>query len=187
METYLKKLFCSFVVTLNILFLICNTGCRSVNPKLQGEYIRDSISIGLKTVINDSRQAVQKFMLDEKVQGASVALVDCDGILWTAGFGYNGKKQKTPVTPETIFAIMSITKVFTKTVVMFAIQDGLVELDVPITEYLPDFSVNSRFEEAPQKKITLRAFASYLPRHGVTGAQNRPLGPCLDAIAPAGI
>jgi CubicO group peptidase (beta-lactamase class C family) len=95
-------------------------------------------------------------MTDEKVPGVSIALVDRDGILWAAGFGYTDMNQEAPVTMETIFGMASITKVFTATAVMFAIQDGVVELDVPIIEYLSDFSVNSRFEEKPQEKITLR-------------------------------
>jgi CubicO group peptidase (beta-lactamase class C family) len=49
-----------------------------------------------------------------------------------------------------------MSKTFTGTAVMFAIQDGLVDLDAAITEYLPDFKVNSKFEKIPEKKITLR-------------------------------
>jgi CubicO group peptidase (beta-lactamase class C family) len=37
----------------------------------------------------------------------------------------------------------------------------LVELDEPITTYLPDFHVNSIFEEHPEKKITLRMLLSH--------------------------
>jgi CubicO group peptidase (beta-lactamase class C family) len=44
---------------------------------------------------------------------------------------------------------------------MFAAQDGLVELDEPITTYLPDFHVNSIFEEQPEQKITLRMLLSH--------------------------
>jgi CubicO group peptidase (beta-lactamase class C family) len=39
---------------------------------------------------------------------------------------------------------------------MIAVQDGLLYLDVPIIEYFPQFKVNSRFEENPETKITLR-------------------------------
>ncbi|MFC1604808.1 serine hydrolase domain-containing protein, partial [Planctomycetota bacterium] len=62
---------------------------------------------------------------------------------------------------DTMFAICSISKTFTATAVMLAVQDGLLELDVPIIEYLPQFTVNSRFEENPEKKITLRHLLSH--------------------------
>lgn len=152
----MKKLLCISVVTLNILLLISTAGCHTVNPQIQDEYIRTNLNQKIHAVFDEYRQSAQKFMSDEKVQGASIALVDRDSILWAAGFGHTDRDQKTPVTTETIFAAMSITKVITATAVMFAMQEGLVELDVPITKYLPDFSVNSRFEENPQEKITLR-------------------------------
>ena len=100
-------------------------------------------------------------MAEDKVPGLSFALVDRDGILWAVGFGYTDYNRKTPVTTDTIFAICSISKTFTATAVMDAVQDGLVELDVPIIEYLPQFTVNSRFEEDPEKKITLRHLLSH--------------------------
>jgi len=152
----MKKLFCTSVVTLNILLLICITGCRTVSPQVQDEYIRNNLNQEKHVLFDEYRQAVQKVMAEEEIPGVSIALVDRDGIQWAAGFGYTDKNQKTPVTTETIFAAMSITKVITATAVMFAVQDGAVELDVPIVEYLPGFSVNSRFEENPQNKITLR-------------------------------
>jgi len=150
------KRIAQLIVVFAILLVFLGSGCSSVNPKLQDEYIRTNINQEMQVVFDEYRQSAQKFMADEKVQGASIALVDRDGILWSAGFGHTNRDHKKPVTTETIFAAMSITKVFTATAVMFAIQDGLVELDTPITKYLPDFTVNSRFEENPQEKITLR-------------------------------
>ena len=52
--------------------------------------------------------------------------------------------------------ICGLSKLITATAVMLAVQDGLVKLDEPITTYLPDFKVNSRYEEHPEQKITLR-------------------------------
>jgi CubicO group peptidase (beta-lactamase class C family) len=95
-------------------------------------------------------------MAEEKVPGLSLALVDRDGIMWAAGFGYTDYDQKTPVTTDTMFALCSISKIITATAVMIAVQDGLLDLDVPIIEYFPQFKVNSQFEENPETKITLR-------------------------------
>ncbi|UCD52709.1 MAG: beta-lactamase family protein [Phycisphaerales bacterium] len=138
-----------------------------MDPELQDEYLRDGLSDGMLTVVRVSHQAVQQLMTDVGIPGLSLALVDRDGILWSAGFGYADKRKKVPFTTETLSAACSFTKVFTGTAVMFAIQDGLLELDVPIIEYVPDFSVNSRFEENPHEKITLRhllTHSSGLPR-----------------------
>ena len=161
-----------------ILFLICVltyiffiNGC-AVNTKLQDEYTRPGLSSGIQTVFDKYRQGIPKTMAKHKIPGLSIAVVDRDGILWSAGFGYTDKDKKTPVTPDTIFAIGSITKTVTATAVMLAVQDGLVELDAPITKYIPDFTVNSRFEDNPQDKITLR----HLLNHTSGIAQEAPVG-----------
>jgi CubicO group peptidase (beta-lactamase class C family) len=53
-----------------------------------------------------------------------------------------------------------------------AVQDGLLDLDTPITKYIPDFTVNSPFEEHPERKMTLRLLLSH--RAGFT--HEAPLG-----------
>jgi len=116
-------------------------------------------------------------MAKHEIPGLSIAVVDRDGILWTAGFGYTDYDRKTPVTPDTIFGIMSITKAITATAVMCAVQNGLVELDAPITKYLPDFTVNSRLEDNPQNKITLR----HLLTHTAGLIHEAPIGNNTDA------
>jgi CubicO group peptidase (beta-lactamase class C family) len=60
----------------------------------------------------------------------------------------------------------------TATAVMIAVQEGLVSLDTPITSYVPDFTVNSRFEEHPERKITMRHLLSH--RAGFT--HEAPIG-----------
>jgi CubicO group peptidase (beta-lactamase class C family) len=65
--------------------------------------------------------------------------------------------------------------------VLFAVQDGLVELDTPITKYLSDFTVNSRYEDNPQDKMTLR----HLLTHTAGFTHEAPLGNNLDARSPS--
>lgn len=130
-------------------------GCR-VNPRLQDEYTRPGLSQGMNGVFNEYRESIPKMMAEQKIPGLSIAVVDRDGILWTSGFGHTDFDQKMLVTRDTLFWVCSMSKTFTATAVMCAVQDGLVELDEPIITYLPDFMVNSSFEADPQKKITLR-------------------------------
>jgi len=137
------------------------SGCKTISPKLQDEYIRPGLSQGMYLVFEKYRQFFPEVMVKDKIPGISIALVDHDSILWTAGFGYTDYNGKTPVTTDTIFAICSMSKTITAVAVMVAVQDGLLDLDVPIIEYFPQFTVNSRFEENPHKKITLRHLLSH--------------------------
>src|SRR5512147_1443849 len=77
------------------------------------------------------------------------------------GFGYTAGDHKLAVTPDTLFSIQSASKNFTAAAVLVAVQDGLLDLDTPITKYLPAFTVNSRFEAHPERKITLRMLLSH--------------------------
>jgi len=114
-------------------------------------------------------------MKKHKIPGLSIAIVDRDGILWSAGFGRTGR-GKQPVTPETLFSIQSMSKTFTATAVMFTVQDGLLDLDTPITEYLPEFTVKSRWEDNPQQKMTLR----HLLTHTAGFTHEAPIGNNVD-------
>src|SRR5512146_1242439 len=112
-------------------------------------------------IIEQYRTEIPTRMEQQDVPGLAIAVVDDQNILWAEGFGYTDWDRTTPVTANTLFSIQSMSKSFTATAAMFAAQDGLVELDAPITTYLPDFHVNSVFEEHPEQQMTLRLLLSH--------------------------
>ena len=99
-------------------------------------------------------------MAREHVPGLAVVVVDGDRVLWQEGFG-STDSDGAAITVDTIFSAQSTSKTFTATAVMLAVQAGLVDLDVPITTYLPDFTVHSAFEPHPERRITLRMLLSH--------------------------
>ena len=101
-------------------------------------------------------------MLEEHhLPGLAIAICDASGVLWAAAFGVKKVGGADPITTETMFSVQSISKMYTATAAMLAVQDGLVELDVPITTYLPEFSVRSKFEAHPERRIALRHLLSH--------------------------
>jgi len=60
-----------------------------------------------------------------------------------------------------MFSVQSCSKMYTATAVMLAVQRGFVDLDTPIVDYLPEFTVHSRFEKRPESTITLRHLLSH--------------------------
>lgn len=88
-------------------------------------------------------------MQQENVPGLAIVVVDDQNSLWGEGFGYTDWDRRIPVTSDTLFSIQSMSKSFTATAVMIAAQAGFIDLDGPITSYLPDFRGNSIFEEHP--------------------------------------
>jgi CubicO group peptidase (beta-lactamase class C family) len=113
------------------------------------------------TVIARYRTRIPGLMAEQDIPGLAVALVDADEALWIEGFGDRDEPGSGEVTADTIFSVQSMSKTFTATAVMIAVQNDLVDLDEPITTYLPEFTVNSAFEEHPERKITLRTLLSH--------------------------
>ena len=145
----------SFVLTIvTVLLVVTGLGC-GPSARLHDESLRVDLGSNYAEIFEEYRESIPAAMREHKIPGFSIAVVDREGILWTAGFGRTGDWGQ-PVTPDTLFSVGSTSKTFTATAVMIAVQDGLLDLDTPIAEYLPDFTVNSRFEERPLDKMTLR-------------------------------
>lgn len=96
-----------------------------------------------------------------RIPGLVVALVNRDRVLWCQGFGQRSGHDGAPVGPSTIYSVQSVSKAVTATAVMLAAQERLVDLDAPIIEYLPGFTINSCFEEHPERRITLRLLLAH--------------------------
>lgn len=62
-------------------------------------------------------------------------------VIFKAGFGYADVEQEIPNTPDTKFRIASTTKQFTAALTLTLVEDGLLELDGMISDYLPDYPV----------------------------------------------
>ena len=113
------------------------------------------------SVIAEYQARIPELMAEQDIPGLAVALVDGDQVLWSQGFGRVDRGGSAPVTTDTIFSVQSMSKLFTATAVMRAVQEGRLALDEPITTYLPDFTVHSAFEDNPERKITLRMLLSH--------------------------
>ena len=118
-------------------------------------------SDGVAAVIASYQARIPGLMDQQHIPGLALALVDGDRVVWRQGFGSTDSDGGTPVTVDTMFSVQSMSKTFTATAVMLAVQAGLLDLDVPITTYLPDFTVHSAFEPHPEREITLRMLLSH--------------------------
>ncbi|HET7531108.1 MAG TPA: serine hydrolase [Mycobacteriales bacterium] len=81
-------------------------------------------------------------LLAEKhgVPGANLAIKQGDEVAATA-YGVLNVRTGVAATTDSLFQIGSITKVWTATLVMQLVDEGLVDLDAPVVTYLPDFQV----------------------------------------------
>ena len=93
------------------------------------------------------------------VAGATVSVVKDGKLLFTKGYGYADVQKKQTVSPqETLFRPGSISKLFTWTAVMQLFEQGKLDLDRDVNEYL-DFKIPDAFG----KPITLKNIMTHTP------------------------
>lgn len=120
-----------------------------------------AVSPNVEQLIAAWTETIPESMRRLDVPGLAIGLCDADGPLWSAGFGATARGGDVAVTPATRFSVQSTSKLVAATTVMLAVRDGLVDLDVPICRYLPEFTVHSVFDERPQALITMRHLLSH--------------------------
>lgn len=94
------------------------------------------------------------------IPGMAIAIVSGDEVVLAQGFGVADLEAETPVTSETIFPIGSSTKAFTSTVVGMLVDEGLMDWDDPITDYLPYFDMEIETDD-PSAEVTIRDLLSH--------------------------
>jgi CubicO group peptidase (beta-lactamase class C family) len=95
----------------------------------------------------------------EDIAGATVAVVKDGKVIFSKGYGYSDVATKKPVIPETtMFRPGSVSKLFTWTSVMQLVEQGKLDLDKDVNEYI-DFKI----PEAFGKPITLKNLLTHTP------------------------
>jgi CubicO group peptidase (beta-lactamase class C family) len=77
---------------------------------------------------------------EHRVPGAAVAVLVGDDVVEAAA-GVLSKATGVEATPDSLFQIGSITKVWTATLAMQLVDEGALDLDATVRTYLPDFAV----------------------------------------------
>ncbi len=90
--------------------------------------------------------------------GASICVVIDSNIVWQRSFGYADLENSVPVADTTLFYIASISKTFVANAVMQMWENGYLELDTDINNYLPFMVVNPHY---PDSIITMRMLLSH--------------------------
>src|SRR5688500_3123712 len=83
---------------------------------------------------------VTKKMAEYGVPGVAFGIVK-NGQATVRGLGVANLDNPQPVTPDTVFALASISKTVTTTAMMRLVEQGKVDLNAPVTQYLPGFKV----------------------------------------------
>lgn len=119
-------------------------------------------------VLADSLEPfVQGLVGEGLIPGVAVVVVGRDGPLYARGFGVADVETGAPVTTGTGFYIASSTKSFTGTLAALLDSRGVIDLDAPLSRYLPELRMNPPLSA---DSVTLRSLLTH-----TSGLRNPPI------------
>ena len=92
---------------------------------------------------------LQERMVHYKVPGVSIAVVKDGQLHWTKAYGTANTEFRTSVTPNTLFQAASISKPLAALAVLKLAEEGKIDLDTDINQYLKSWKL-------PQSKFTIK-------------------------------
>ena len=89
---------------------------------------------------------IARHMREISLPGMTLALANRDGLIRVSTYGFADVKEKARVVPETMFEIGSISKSFIALVLLQLRDEGKLDLNRPVVEYLPWLKISSKFD-----------------------------------------
>jgi len=111
------------------------------------------------------RKYVNSIIEDAGVPGLAMGIVMDGKVIFAEGFGYRDREAKLPVTAKTLFAIGSCSKAFTTAAIGMLADEGKVDWDKPVQNYLPAFRLKDEYISANMTIRDITTHRSGLPRH----------------------
>ncbi|WP_254544461.1 serine hydrolase [Halomarina pelagica] len=112
----------------------------------------DSLSEETISKIDDF---VERWIENKSVPGVSVAVLGQESVLYASGRGARDIESGAPATPDTLYAVASLTKAVTAIAILQLVQRGGLDLDDEIREYV------SVLDEVPGAPITVHELLSH--------------------------
>jgi CubicO group peptidase (beta-lactamase class C family) len=89
--------------------------------------------------VDSGRVAARRVTFRANLPGVTVAVGRAGEVVWAEAFGWSDLSHETPATPETMYPVGSISQPLTATAAGLLYERGMLDFDLPVWEYLPDF------------------------------------------------
>lgn len=136
-------------------------------------------------------QTMADALQSDHIAGATVAIVKDGEILLAKGYGYADLDAERPVDPaRTVFRVGSLAKLFTGTAVMQLAEQGKLDLDADVNQYLSAFQLPATYPEPITLRHLLTHTAGFDERiigddRSRARDEIRPLAEALPDVMPA--
>ncbi|MEI3893707.1 MULTISPECIES: serine hydrolase [Bacillus] len=106
------------------------------------------ITLNPKDVEAFTNKVIPEKMKKENAAGVALVVVKDNQILFQKGFGFSDKEKNTPIDPKkTVFRLASISKVFTASAVMQLVEQGKIDLNKDIVNYMGGLKYQNNMDE----------------------------------------
>lgn len=126
---------------------------------------RAATSVDAESALEGFDAWVEGVMEDWLVPGLGVAVVQDGELVFARGYGKRDLEAGLDADGDTLFAIGSNSKSFTATILGMLVDEGELEWDKPVIEYMPDFRLHDPVATAGLTPRDLVSHTSGLPRH----------------------
>ncbi len=122
--------------------------------KMSLVHAQESNQLFNSKLIEEYKALIKEKMKSGHFVGVGAALIIGDSV-WKEGFGYADKEKNLPFTTQTALCIGSITKPFTAMGIMQLHEKQLLDVDKPLVDYLPEFSIKTRKRDI--REVTVKS------------------------------
>ncbi|MFT5175357.1 MAG: CubicO group peptidase (beta-lactamase class C family) [Gammaproteobacteria bacterium] len=123
------------------------------------------------SILTDSQSAlIRQFMASNDVPGVAITMVRDGHIIHAGGVGCADMHSGRAAGADSLWPIASITKSFTAVLAMQLVEEGLLDLDAPVSDYLADLVV---VDQATTARLSMRRLLTHTTGLGRTGHQDR--------------
>lgn len=119
--------------------------CKQLLKPLAGALlVAASFELGAQTLSDDGKAALDSYLGDAigttRIPGMVALVVNKDGIVYEEAFGLMDSANGKAMTTDAIFRLASMTKPVTSALIMMLAEEGKVDVDAPVGNYLPDLA-----------------------------------------------
>jgi CubicO group peptidase (beta-lactamase class C family) len=143
--------------------------CLLIAGAAQGATAKDAAKPTVESTMND-------FIQQGEFSGAVTLAHEAGKAAQVTAVGVADREHKTPMRPDALFGIMSMTKPVTATALMILVDEGKVSLDDPVEKYISAFHDARNKNGQRVRGLTIRRLLTHTS--GLTGDQA-----CIESIA----
>lgn len=137
----------------------------------------------VRALASDYDNYIRERMQSQRIPGAAVCIVKDDKIVHIKGYGIKDIDNQDSVGIHTVFRLGSVSKSIAATLTGILVEDGLLEWDDRVHEYIPDFRLKSENSTSELKVEHLLSHTTGLIRHAYTNYIED--GKSMDEMIPA--